>query len=84
MSIEVLKFSASWCGPCKELTKTLEGVEGIKNIDVNENMELSAQYGVRNIPLLVFLKQGKELGRISGAISKEKYEEILNDYTLNQ
>ena len=84
MSIEVLKFSATWCEPCKVLAKNLEGVEGIRNIDVNENMELSAQYGVRNIPLLVFLKQGKELGRMSGAITKEKYEEILNEYNLNQ
>jgi len=84
MSIEVLKFSATWCNPCKVLAKNLEGVEGIKNIDVNENMELSAQYGVRNIPLLVFLKQGKELGRMSGVITKEKYEEILNEYNLNQ
>ncbi len=84
MSIEVLKFSATWCGPCKVLAKNLEGVEGIKNIDVNENMELSAQYGVRNIPLLVFLSQGKEIGRMSGVITKEKYEEILNNYNLNQ
>jgi len=84
MSIEVLKFSATWCGPCKVLAKNLEGVEGIKNIDVNENMELSAQYGVRNIPLLVFLSQGKEIGRMSGVITKKKYEEILNEYNLNQ
>jgi thioredoxin 1 len=84
MNIEVLKFSASWCGPCRVLAQTLKDVVGIKNIDVNENIELSAQYGVRNIPLIVFLRDGKELGRVSGAITKEKYEELINEYTLNQ
>jgi thioredoxin 1 len=84
MNIEVLKFSAAWCGPCRVLAQTLKDVVGIKNIDVNENIELSAQYGVRNIPLIVFLRDGKELGRVSGAITKEKYEELINEYTLNQ
>jgi thioredoxin 1 len=84
MNIEVLKFSATWCGPCKVLAKNLEGIQGIKNIDVNENMELSAKFGVRNIPLLVFMDGDKELGRSSGAITKEKFEELINEYKLNQ
>jgi thioredoxin 1 len=84
MNIEVLKFSATWCGPCRVLAKNLEGIKEVKNIDVNENMELAAKFGVRNLPLLVFMDGDKELGRSSGVISKEQYEELINKYKLNQ
>jgi thioredoxin 1 len=82
--VEVLKFSATWCGPCRVLAKNLEGIKEVKNIDVNENMELAAKFGVRNLPLLVFMDGDKELGRSSGVISKEQYEELINKYKLNQ
>ena len=39
MNIEVLKFSASWCGPCRVLAQTLKDVEGITNIDIDKDME---------------------------------------------
>jgi thioredoxin 1 len=81
MSIEVLKFSASWCNPCKVLANNLSNVDGITNIDVEENIELGAKYGVRKIPLIVFLKDGKEVGRSQGVITEEEYGKLLNDYT---
>ena len=39
MSLEVLKFSASWCGPCRVLAQTLKDVEGITNIDIEKDQE---------------------------------------------
>jgi thioredoxin-like negative regulator of GroEL len=79
MNVEVLKFSATWCGPCRVLAHTLEGVEGITNIDVEKDMETARKYSIRSVPTLVFLKDGNEIARISGAISKKKYEEILTE-----
>lgn len=78
MSIEVLKFSASWCTPCKLLSATLKDVEGVKEIDIDQNRELTAQYGIRSVPTLVFLQDDKEVERTTGAIPLARYEEIIN------
>jgi thioredoxin 1 len=78
MSIEVLKFSASWCTPCKVLSATLKDVEGLKEIDIDQNRELTAKYSVRSVPTLVFLQDDKEVERTTGSIPLDKYEEIIN------
>ena len=79
MNIEVLKFSATWCGPCRVLAHTLEGVEGITPVDIDTNMETAREHNVRSVPTLVFKKDGKEVHRISGAISLDKYNGILDE-----
>jgi len=78
MSIEVLKFSANWCTPCKLLSATLKDVEGVKEIDIDKNRELTAEYGVRSVPTLVFLEDGKEVERKTGLMSLGQYQEIIN------
>jgi thioredoxin 1 len=79
MSVKVLKFSATWCGPCRVLSHTLEGVEGITNIDIDKDMETARKYNIRSVPALVFLKDDKEVGRSLGAISLDRYNQILNE-----
>ena len=69
MSKKVLRFTASWCQPCKMLAKTLEGIiihYPIEVIDIDENQELSIQYGVRGVPTLVMLENDVEVKRIVG------------------
>lgn len=78
MSIEVLKFSATWCGPCRVLSTTLHGVEGITNIDIDQDRQLAIDHNVRSVPTLLFLQDGKEVERVTGAIQLAKYEEIIN------
>ena len=84
MSVEVLKFSASWCGPCRVLSQTLKDVEGITSVDIDKNMETARQHNVRSVPTLVFKKDDKEVHRISGAISLDKYNEILDDIKFSK
>ena len=84
MNIEVLKFSASWCGPCKVLAQTLKDVEGITNIDIDKDMERARKYGIRSVPTLVFLKDGKEVHRQSGNMPLSMYENILNEVKFSK
>jgi len=84
MSIEVLKFSASWCGPCRVLSNTLKDVEGVTQVDIDKEMETARKYGIRSVPTLVFLKDDKEVHRQSGAISLDKYNQILDEIKFSK
>ncbi len=78
----ILDFWAPWCGPCQMFKPVFEEVAeerdgilfGKVNTDEAENGELAGQYGVRGIPTVVFLKDGEEVGRFSGALPKAQFE----------
>ena len=79
---EILYFSASWCGPCKQLSPVMErlkseGKINYKKIDVDTDTLLSPKYGVRNIPTLILLNNGNEVNRLVGA---QPEQSILNFY----
>ena len=78
---KILYFTAAWCAPCKTLGPIIESLNGQINyqkIDVDQNSELSARYGVRNVPSLVLVDStGNELNRMVGVHSEEQ---ILNFY----
>ena len=84
MNIEVLKFSAQWCPPCRVLAQTLKDVEGITSVDIDKNMETARQHNVRSVPTLVFKKDGVEVHRISGSIPLDKYNQILDDIKFSK
>jgi thioredoxin 1 len=82
--IEVLKFSATWCGPCRVLANTLKDVEGITNIDIDKDRETPVKYGIRSVPTLVFLKNGKEVHRQTGNMPLNMYKQILDEININK
>lgn len=84
MNVEVLKFSASWCGPCRVLAQTLKDVEGITNIDIEKEQELARKYNIRNVPTLVFLKDGVEVHRRSGNMPLTMYNQIVDEIKFSK
>tara|TARA_Y100000361_G_scaffold123652_1_gene116357 strand:+ start:918 stop:1166 length:249 start_codon:yes stop_codon:yes gene_type:complete len=78
---KILYFTAAWCGPCKTLGPIMQSLSGQINyekVDVDNNNDLSIQYGVRNVPSLILVDEtGEVKGRLVGVQSKD---EILNFY----
>lgn len=78
----VIRFTASWCGPCKVLAKNLESVNSavpIEVIDIDEQTNLATDFGVRSVPTMVMLDGNIEMKRMVGAKSLKEVEAWLND-----
>jgi thioredoxin 1 len=87
--IQVLDFYAEWCGPCRAMGPAIDSlmlehnVEGseieIKKVNVDKEPVLTEKYGIKSIPVLVFLKDGEEFTRTVGAQSKDKIVTKINE-----
>lgn len=82
--IKLLDFMAGWCQPChimapviEELEKELDGKVEFQKINVDEQSELASKYGVMSIPTFVIEKNGKEIGRKIGVVSKADLLNLL-------
>lgn len=78
----VIKFGASWCNPCKMLTKILENkAYSIPTyaVDVDSEKEFTQKFGVRNIPTLVMLNNGVEVKREVGLPATNKLETFFRE-----
>ena len=84
----VIDFWAEWCGPCRMIAPIVDELAAefgdqvvIGKCDVEENDEITAKYGVRNIPTIIFLKNGELVDKQVGACSKDalkaKIEKLL-------
>ena len=76
----VVDFWAEWCGPCKQIAPALEEISEangdvtIAKLNIDENPDLAAQYGVRSIPTLIAFKDGEAKDMKVGAVPKSSLE----------
>lgn len=86
----ILKFSASWCGPCKALIPTLEKLAieysdkiNIYEIDVDEETELSTMFNIRSVPSMLFIPMNGEPQMSSGVLPITKIKETIENVLMN-
>jgi thioredoxin 1 len=83
--IEVKKFGADWCVPCKMLAPIIENMQrqipdvNFTSIDVDTDYELSSKYNVRSVPTVVIERDGHEIQRFVGVQSEFTYKNAINE-----
>lgn len=68
--MKILRFTASWCGPCKSLAMNLEQANlqmPIEVIDIDVQSDVAVEYGIRGVPTLVMLDENIEVKRLVGS-----------------
>lgn len=80
----VLDFWATWCGPCRRVAPIMEELAEqykdqiiVGKVDVEECVDLATKYGIRNVPTILFIKNGEVVDKVVGATPKNVYEDKI-------
>ena len=96
MDIKVIKFSSTWCGPCKQMEPIFDNVSKLKDFknftfqkyDIEEDtmgIELVEKYSIRNIPTIVITdNNGNVMKKIIGFVNENELTNILKEFSANE
>ncbi len=86
--LTLVDFWATWCGPCKKIAPLLEEIAverarvvKVVKVDTDANAGTAVKFGIRSAPTLIVFKDGIEVARILGAVSKAKIEATLDEWS---
>lgn len=87
----VIDFYADWCGPCKmvapimeELSKEYEGKVDIYKVNTEEQQELSAMFGIKSIPSILFIPTEGQPSMAAGAMPKKSFKETIEKLLITK
>ena len=86
-NLVLVDFSAEWCGPCQTLAPILKEVKTdlgdsvkIVKVDVDRNQALATHFSIRSVPTMMLFKNGKEVWKQSGVMTKNELVQTINSY----
>jgi len=84
--VVIVDFWAEWCGPCRVIGPVLQTISEeqdvtVVKVNVDDNSELGAEYGIRSIPTILVFKDGEQVEKLVGAQSQKTFEDLIDKHS---